>query len=87
MKIRPRKTLIAPIQLTPEEQEAENLLKTVSYHCKGAKGTIIHKAHCKEVLGLVINMKLSSMPYTDSDGKRSEKYHYWEKVKSIIEKI
>jgi hypothetical protein len=87
MKIRPRKTLISPIQLTAEEQEADKLFQTASYHCKGAKGTIVHRTHCKEMLGFAIRMKLASMPYTDNEGKRSDQYHYWEKVKKIIEKI
>ncbi|SEV88663.1 hypothetical protein SAMN05428988_0130 [Chitinophaga sp. YR573] len=87
MKIRPRKTLIPPRILSPEEQEANKLFSTASYHCKGAKGTIVHKTHCKEMLGFAIKMKLASMPYTDSNGRRYEKYHYWEKVKIIIEKI
>jgi hypothetical protein len=86
MKIRPRKALIPPAQLSPEEQEATQLLKTASYHCKGAKGTIVHKTHCKEILGLAIKMKLASMPYTDENGKRSDQYYYWERVKQIIEK-
>jgi hypothetical protein len=87
MKIRPRKTLIPTRILTPEEQEATQLLKTASYHCKGAKGTIVHRTHCKEMLGFAIRMKLASMPYADGDGKRSDQYRYWEKVKTIIEKI
>jgi len=87
MKIKPRKTLIPSPIISAEEQEANKLFSTASYHCKGAKGTIVHKTHCKEILGLVIKMKLASMPYTDSNGKRCEKYHYWEKVKLLIENI